>query len=82
MLAFYLSAVIMICQWGRLFSRVLILRAKTRMVKAKNTVAWIKIPEFEELASEMKIKLHKKQPFGILLKRFIWVLFFSGVKPL
>lgn len=64
--AFYLSAVIMISQWGRFFFKVLILSVKARIGKAKNTITWIEIPEFEELASEMKVKLNKNQPFGIM----------------
>lgn len=61
-----LSTAAMIYQWGNFFSKILILQVKTRVGKAKRPITWIDIPEFGKLAMAMKVKLHKRQPFGIM----------------
>ena len=62
---FYLSAGIMVAQWGWFFAKNIFLITRMRMLKGK-TISWTEMPEFEELAKEMKVKLHRKQPFGIM----------------
>ena len=61
--ALYISAGILALLWGNLLVGNIVSVARTFVV-ARKTVSWVEIPEFRELAKEMKVKLHKLGSWG------------------
>jgi Zn-dependent protease with chaperone function len=61
----YISAGILALLWGNLLVGNIVGVARIFVVGRK-TVSWVEIPEFTQLAREMKVKLHKKRPFGVM----------------
>lgn len=61
---FFVSAEVMVWQWGNFFARSIVEGVKMHF-GARKTVSWIEVPAFKELAKQMGIKLHSKRPFGI-----------------
>ena len=62
-MALYISAGILALLWGNLLVGNIVSVARTFVV-ARKTVSWVEIPEFRELAKEMKVKLHKLGSWG------------------
>lgn len=61
----YISAGILVLLWGNPLVGNIVSAARTFVVGRK-TISWVEIPEFTQLAREMKVKLHKKRPFGVM----------------
>ena len=61
----YISAGILALLWSDFLVRNIVRMARTYVVTRKS-VSWVEIPEFTQLAKEMKVKLDNKRPFAIM----------------
>ena len=63
-LVFFVSAGAMVWQCVNFFGRSMVPIIKITYAGRK-AVSWVEIPEFRELARQMRVRLHRKRPFGI-----------------
>jgi len=61
----YISAGILTLLWSDFLVRNILRLVRTYVVPRKS-VSWVEIPEFTQLAKEMKVKLDNKRPFAIM----------------
>lgn len=64
-LVFFVSAEVMVWQWGNFFMRNAVESFKMRFF-SKGAISWRDIPEFTELAERMGVRLHRARPFGVM----------------
>ena len=61
-IVFYISTGIMVWQWSWFLGRKLTIGQGM----GRKAIEWISVPEWEELANTMGVKLHEALPFGIM----------------